>query len=487
MDVSFHSLYSKTADSWSLLQLNSECEEALRSGRELWLKGSSGRGFNWETPTVICTGSETFRLKREKSSNLTYLAFDSAGNGIEKGNENSSLPNENISGGLSVIGSLNSIITMARIPAILSRLEDFMAKKRGQTLNSESDITFKRLFEVSCVSYMELYNYLFDYESKLYCDSEGRWYSINIEILQFLLTCILQRGMSAGISFKNLRIKEVKSLLREALAELEEESFSDNCIFYNTLKHALSFDLALIQLVKHLVAIPVNNHLGNLILNDFSNEKVARLLVSPRIQDIEPLKNLELSRVELSYKRIQAILALSIIEKNQVMRVKDYVEEFQNSLSDFIPLEISELEFEMKDSSPNLDPVHKSTDVQTEKVRADKPIDLYSGFPLLENHPDNSGIRFDILSGNAYHNFEDDTITYLPSSTLPTDPRKRLSAMFSKKKFWHISELSAYISPVLQQNVKLEAFCLKNCYICERLILNKNLKLFYNKNLPLMQ
>ncbi|KAH8583368.1 uncharacterized protein ELE39_000136 [Cryptosporidium sp. chipmunk genotype I] len=482
MEVNFHTLYSKAASSWSLLQLDSNCEESLRNGKQLWLKGVNNNGRNCNIPTVICTENETFHLRREKSSNVSYLAIESENNeSSEMQNDENSSQNKSCNANkLSVVGSSNSIIVMTKIPPVMSCFEDYIASHRNLTNNSNSEITFKKLFNISQISLIELFNFLFDYNSMMYCDTEGNWYSINNEMLLFLLSSVLQKRMSMNKSFKNMNIKDVKYLLKESLLELEAlgES-SENNINYNVLKHALNFDLTLVQLIKHIITIPVNNNLGDLIFHDFDRKNVTKLLSSPRIQDHVSLRNIEYMRINLSYKRIQGILALSILKKHQVLKARDYFEEFQNILSNYIPLELSELEFESNGTSAMSD-LDKENNNQIST-------DFYYGFPLIENHPDNIGVRFDIIAGQAYYNYEDDTIIYSPSSSLPIDPRNRLSAMFCKKKYWHVSELNAYISPVLQPNVKLEAFCLKNCYVCEQNIFNQNYKLFYNKNLPLMQ
>ncbi|KAJ1615174.1 hypothetical protein OIY81_213 [Cryptosporidium canis] len=480
MEIDFHPLYSRTAGSWSLLQLEPGCEESLRSGGQLWLKGTKDREDMQEVPTVVCTESETFHIRREKSSNMSYLALKSEPSEDGKqSDENASRDENGGLGRLSVIGVSNSVMVMTKTPPVMSNLEDYMASHRGLTNNSNSEMTFKKLFSMSQISLLELYSYLFDYSSMVYCDVEGCWYSINNDVLLFLLSSILQRGMSLNISFRDLRIRDVKSLLREHLSELEAGGASStNTVCYNTLKHALSFDLALVQLVKHLVNVPTSNDLAGVILVDFDKSNVRRLLDSPRIQDCVGLRNIDDVKVDLSYKRIQGILALSILRKHQVLKVGEYVEELQSAISDYIPLELSELEFQSAGPGADSDPDCECTAT---------PTDLYFGFPLMENHPDNIGVRFDIIAGHAYYNQDDDTIIYLPSSTLPVDPRSRLSSLFSKKKYWHISELDAYISPVLQQNIKLGAFCLKNCYVCERRIFDQNFKLFYNKNLPIMQ
>ncbi|CUV07934.1 unnamed protein product [Cryptosporidium hominis] len=481
MEVDFHTLYSKAASGWSLLQLDPNCEESLRNGKQLWLKGLKNNGENCNVPTVICTEDETFYLRREKSSNVTYLAIESEnGELIEMQNDENSSNNESYNvNKLSVVGSLNSIVVMIKIPAIMNLFEDYTASHRNLTNNSHSEMTFKKLFSTSQISLMELYNFLFDYSSMMYCDIEGNWYSINNEILLFLLSSLLQKGMSMNKSFRYMNIKDVKYLLRESFSELGSlgES-SENSINYNVLKHALSFDLTLIQLIKHIIVVPADNNLGNLVFDEFVEENIKNLLSSPRIQDHASLRNIDGMRVNFSYKRIQGILATSILKKHQVLKARDYIEEFQNILSNYIPLELSELEFEYNDTNAISDlDGEKNIKVET---------DFYYGFPLIENHPDNTGIRFDIIAGQAYYNHEDDAIIYLPSSSLPIDPRNRLSILFRKKKHWHISELNAYISPVLQPSIKLEAFCLKNCYVCEQNIFNKNYRLFYNKNLPLM-
>lgn len=468
------------------MQLEPGCEESLRNGKQLWLKGARSGGEDSEVPTVVCTESETFHLRREKSSNMSYLALESECGVLDldgggQGDENLSRNEACWSRKLSVVGMLNSIMVMAKTPPVMSSFEDYMSRHRNSTNNSHSEATFKKLFDISQISLLELYDYLFDYSSMMYCDVEGSWYSINNDVLLFLLGSILQKGMSINISFGSLTVRDVRRLLSESLSELEatgETSASSIC--YNALKHALSFDLALIQLIKHLVNIPpAGNDLGSLVLQDFDRGNVERLLSSPRIQDNAALRSIEDVNVDLSYKRIQRILALSILKKHQVLKVRDYIEEFQNALSDYIPMELSELEFQSNASSTTIPDLGNEYKQQS--------TDLYFGFPLIENHPDNIGVRLDIIAGQAYYNHDDDTIIYLPSSTLPVDPRNRLSALFHRKKYWHISELEAYISPVLQPNINLGAFCLKNCHVCEQTLFNQNLKLFYNKNLPLMQ
>ncbi|OII73813.1 uncharacterized protein cubi_03610 [Cryptosporidium ubiquitum] len=481
MEVNFHSLYSKAANSWSLLQLDSSCVEDIKNGKQLWLKGPNRNGESCRIPAIICTERETFYLKREKSSNMSYLAIESESIELaeKQGDENSSNNKNCNSSQISVIGNLNSFITMIKTPALMGSFEDYMANHRNATNNSSSEITFEKLFNISQMSLMELYKYLFDYNSMMYCDIEGNWYSINNDILLFLLSSILQKGMSINKSFKSMNIKDVKYLLKESLSDLEAVGkSSESCINYNVLKHALSFDLTLIQLIKHIMNIPANNNIGNLVFSDFDNENITKFLSSPRIQDNVSLKMIEDIKIDLSYKRIQEILALSILKRHQVLKAKDYIEEFQNILLNYVPLELSELEFESNDTNTMSD-----LDIETNKEMS---TNFYFGFPLIENHPDNIGVRFDIIAGQAYYNYEDDKIIYLPSSTLPIDPRNRLSTMFRKKKYWHISELNAYISPVLQPGIKLEAFCLKNCYLCEQKIFNQNYRLFYNKNLPLM-
>ncbi|KAH8740602.1 hypothetical protein FG386_002184 [Cryptosporidium ryanae] len=487
LDVSFHSEYSKVKSSWSLLELNQACERNLKSGSGIWLKGCLNDRVS--VPTVICTSDETFILRRGKNSNITYLGLekrkdvtnsvlkDKETNNlvcIEKENECDALNDENKNANENVflLGEVNSVIFLIKTPGIISQIEKIMEKHRRDTRNENSDIGFIELFNNSQTSMKELYEYLFDFDSMMFCDVAGKWYSIDCDILLNLLSSILQRGMSESVSFSEITLGIVRDLLCKSLTELEN-TVSEHCVYYYSLKHALSFDLTLLQLVKHFIVASKINGLFNMFFPEFNFENYINVIKEDNIREVmNGRSDLSNMKIMLSHKRIQRAIAICILNKNPTLKVKDYVNKFQEMCSDYIPLEMYEMEFE--ENKNNI-----------ETTGSDGNTDLYFGFPCMEDHPDNIGVRFDIISGNAYYNEEDDTIRYLPNSKLPTDPRSRLAILFNMKKYWHISEISSFISPILPSTANIEEFCLKNCYFCEKNILGKNLDLFYNKNLPL--
>ncbi|KAH7647842.1 hypothetical protein FG379_000468 [Cryptosporidium bovis] len=502
LDVSFHSEYSKVKSSWSLLELNQSCEKKLKSGNNIWIKGCTNDCIS--VPVVICTDDETFVLRRGKSSNITYLGLERKNDAkdsilgdiktddlvcTEKENESNSLnvENKNLNNDVFLIGEVNSIIFLIKTPGVISQIEHIMDIHRNETKNKNSDIRFAELFDNSQTSAKELYEYLFDYDSLMFCDVAGRWYSIGYDILLHLLSSVLQKGMSENISFSEMTLGLVKDLLSTALAELEENTISEYYVYYYTLKHALSFDFTLLQLVKHFIVVPRKNKLFNMIFPEFNFESYINMIKEDNIEGIMNGKSdLSDMRITLSHKRIQKIIAINILIKNPILKVKDYVHKFQEMSSDYIPLEIYEMEFEKKNTK---DSIKSNTDTfgsnAAQNIDSSDNTDFYFGFPCMENHPDNTGVRFDVISGNAYYNEEDDTIRYLPNSKLPTDPRSRLATLFKLKKYWHISEISSFVSPVLPSTIKIEEFCISNCYFCEKNLLGKNLDLFYNKNLPL--
>ncbi|KAL7068882.1 hypothetical protein ACR3K2_07170 [Cryptosporidium serpentis] len=476
MSIQYHPQYSsQLKDGWFLIQLEKECEDFIEADNILWLKGGTEKG----SPTVLCTEDETFIMRRDKCSNISYIALQLTHDTLD----NTNSENLNNTEDINIIGQTQSVIGLIKSPPLLSRIDKIFRECSNQENFYPNPKTLNEIFLRTQSSIKELINYLLKYDTMVFCDSKGLWYPIDNSVLMFFADSILIYGTAKKVKFSNLTLHECEILLTEQLniqENLELKNYktdekNENNRLYWYIRKILQYPLSILMVLKHFLLIPEDDN----ICANFLNIKILNesIILKQPLTDFMDLSGIKDLKVNFSSKQIQRTLALHILKTNKILKIDEYIKQFENMIVSYIPMEINELEFHNLTLDTKV--------VGDSSISKPDTINLFYGFPNLEYHSSNPGIRFDILAGSAYYNDSNDSIIYCPHYTLPNHPRKRLAKLFQLKKFWHISEITPYLQPIIYTNFKVESFCLQHCSICEIMYNNVTLRYFYNRNLPI--